>query len=694
MLWAREEPIFRLVVKRYVNRELSWIRFDQRVLDQVRKRRYETAERLRFLGISSANADEFFMVRVGSIYHYLDHNEDKIDPSGLNKREVLQAVLEAYQQLADEQQHLFKTVILPKLQQKGLRIVGYERLSVRDKRLCDKYFTSFLYPTLTPRTTQEDKAFPLLGHLRLIWALSVGTHETQRYAFVEMPKQLACFYEIPKAKETYFVPTEDIVKAHLSELFRNVKLRSEPTLFRITRNADFSLEDAEQIESRLLQVLHEKVKERRTGRVVRVEYRRSALSEALCRHLQKVWRLEGQNFFNVPSPLPMDHRALEQIAAHLPQPVQYKRLSAWSSPPSEPPLFVLLKQEDILVHHPYQSFSWVTKLLQEASEDAQVYAIKMTIYRLSPESQVVELLKSSARKGKHVSVIFEVKARFDEERNMQYARELQDAGCAVLYENGPVKVHAKLLLILRKEQDKMQGYVHIGTGNYNESTSHIYADIGLMTSQKDYIQDISNLFNHLTGYSFPKTYRTLIAPPQDTSQQLSKLVEQEVKSAKNGQPAGIVIKVNSLQDKRFIKMLYQTVEQGVPIRCIVRGVCCLLPTQNLSVRSIVGRHLEHARIFYFHQEGNPTIYVGSSDLMHRSFHRRKEALVKIRDTQAKKRLMFILNTQLQDNVNAYDMQPDGSYRPAQASPESPAIDAHKILYRPISQRKLEEIALF
>ncbi|RZK29915.1 MAG: polyphosphate kinase 1, partial [Hymenobacter sp.] len=455
--------------------------------------------------------------------------------------------------------------------------------------------------------------------------------------------------------------------------FRNVEIVSAD-LLRITRNGDFTLEESEDIDSDFIKEIQLGLKTRKRGRVVRVEVEPDA-SSYLMSILRERWNIDNGNIFVIPGLL--DLKGLNQIlrypsfrgkGAKQPSPVAPLSLPDGA----DENLFEYLKHHDVLLHHPYNSIEPVVRLLERAAEDPQVLGIKQTIYRLAEDSRVTAALLKAAENGKHVSVLFEVKARFDEERNIREGARLEKAGCFVIYGVGKYKTHTKMLMIIRKEGEKVTRYVHIGSGNYNEQTSRLYTDLSMLTTNDTYGHDVSEFFNVITGHSQPDDYEYLITAPKDMRQQLIHLVREEAKNAKKGLPSGIVMKMNSLEDRELIDEFYKASKAGVPIRCIVRGICCLRPgrsglSENIEVRSIVGEYLEHARLFYFHHGGEARLYAGSADAMVRSFDRRIEALFLIANPQLRREAIHILQLNLLDTQNSYLMREDGAYicqRPA------------------------------
>jgi polyphosphate kinase len=510
----------------------------------------------------------------------------------------------------------------------------------------------------------------------------------QRVSFIQVPQNLPRFYELANEELIQFVPIEEIIRNNIHHLFRNVEIAST-NLFRINRNGDFTLEESEDIESNFLEDLKRKLKTRRTGRVVRLDVEENP-DPWMMRLLKIQWDLDDHNIFHVPKESMLEFNGLMQIIGHK----EFKSKRSQPPAPIKPlnfpeqgsrDLFEVLKERDILLHHPYNSMEPVLELLEKAADDPYVLSIKITIYRVAKESRVTAALLRAAENGKHVSVLFEVKARFDEENNLREAQRLQKAGCFVIYGVSSLKTHTKLLLIVRKDEgDKVYRYVHLSSGNYNESTSRLYVDIGLLTTKEVYANDVSEFFNVITGHSQPSTYRNLITSPRDMRIQLCNLVKREAENARNGIPSGVVIKLNSFQDKELIDELYLASQAGVPIKLIVRGMCCLRPgrkglSESIEVISIVGEYLEHSRIYYFHNAGNPKVYIGSADAMVRSFDRRIESLFQLDDDFLKRQAINNLRYNLKDNVNSYIMKEDGTYSIKELNGEPP-FNIHKEFY--------------
>lgn len=682
----------------YISRDLSWLKFNDRVLDQAKKTERTLFERLKFLAITASNLDEFFMIRVGSLYNYLDYGKERIDYSSLRevpfKRKLFSETHKFYQDQSEYYCESLKTLFA----ENNFTIGKIEDLSDNERSRVKEYFKKTIFPMLTPMVYDTYHTFPVLMNQILIFGVvtsNVTEEASQRkLSFIQIPQNLPRFYEIERDDKLVFVPIEDIIKRYIHKLFRNINIESI-NLFRLTRNGDFTLEESDDIEANFLEELHRKLKTRRTGRVVRVEIDENP-NKWLKSILKDRWELDEENFFYVIKEDLFDYTGLWQVINHShfkdKQPKAAKPVRPITYPASDSGnIFEVLKKKDILLHHPYNTIEPLIDLLEQAADDAKVLSIKLTIYRLAKDSRITNALLKAAENGKHVSVLFEVKARFDEENNLREAKRLQNAGCFVIYGISHVKTHTKLLLIVRKEGEKVTRYVHMASGNYNENTAKLYTDIGLMTSSELYAHDVSEFFNAITGHSNPQIYQYLITAPKDMRDRLIELINIEAENAKQGLTSGIVIKLNSLQDKNTIAALYKASQAGVPIKLIVRGICCLRPgrkglSENIQVISIVGNYLEHSRIYYFHNNNDPKVYIGSADIMVRSFDRRIESLFLIIDPTLKKQCINILDYNLRDNVNTYVMNEDGTYT-VKSEPEKPAFNVHKEFYAV----KLEEV---
>lgn len=663
---------------KFISRDLSWLKFDERVLDQARDKSKSLFDRLKFLAITASNLDEFFTIRIGSLYNYIDFGKERTDYSGLREVPFKQMLISSAQEFSQEKHRLFVNEILPLFPENGLLLATYADLTTAEQTEVETYFNRTIYPMLTPMVFDHTHTFPSLLAKTLIFGVvtiggpekkvSKGKSERDRkISFVQIPLNLARFYVIEREDKIVFLPIEELIRQQLQVLYRNVEIEST-TLFRITRNGDFDLVEHEDTETDFVDEIKKKIKDRRLGRVTRVEVEQEH-SEFLLGEMLKRWSLEKSDIFVKTAIL--DFTSFWQILKHS----EFKGQMA-VNPPVVPPLglksiqigdiFDTMKRGDILLHHPYNNFEPVIQLLEQAADDPLVLAIKITLYRISKNSRIASALLRAAEQGKHVSVLFEVKARFDEENNIREATRLQKAGCFVIYGIPGLKTHTKLLQVIRNEGTHVMSYAHLSSGNYNEDTAKLYTDLGLLTTDIRITQDIAEFFNVITGHSMPTHYEHLITAPRDMRNRLIEMIEHEVDNHKAGLPAGICWKINSLQDTLTMEALYKASKAGVPILLIVRGICCLRPqrpglSENIYIKSIVGNYLEHTRIFYFHNNADPKVYGGSADVMVRSFDRRIESLFELVNSRAKNLAITILNWNLRDTVNSYEMQEDGNY---------------------------------
>jgi polyphosphate kinase len=673
----------------YISRDLSWLQFNYRVLDQAKHIDRSIFDRLKFLSITNSNLDEFCTIRLGSLYNYIDYGKERVDYSGLREEAYRKYLLTELQQFVTEQSDYYVKKLKPLFEKNGFVIRRYDELSPESARQVNDYFLSIIFPMLTPMVFDSYHTFPVLMNNRLLFGVvTIAPNETNnplRISFIQVPNNLPRFYEIGSNGALQFVPVEEIIRHNIHHLFRNIEIQSV-NLFRINRNGDFTLDETDEIESNFLDELRTKLRQRRTGRVVRLEVQENP-DPWMIRLLKIQWDIDEFNIFQTPVESLIDFTGLMQIINHK----EFKGRRAQVPAPIRPlnfpeqgsqDLFEVLKERDILLHHPYNSMDPIIELIEKAADDPHTLSIKITIYRVAKESRITNALLRAAENGKHVSVLFEVKARFDEENNLREAQRLQKAGCFVIYGVNSLKTHTKLMLIVRKdEDDRVYRYVHVSSGNYNEITSRLYADVGLLTTKEAYANDVSEFFNVITGHSQPTAYRNLITSPRDMRIQLCNLVRNEAENARLGIPNGIVIKFNSLQDKELIDELYAASQAGVKIKLIVRGICCLRPgrkglSENIEVISIVGEYLEHSRIYYFHNAGDPKVYIGSADAMVRSFDRRIESLFLLDDEFLRKQAMNNLRYNLKDNVNSYVMKEDGTYKIKDLNGEAP-FNIHK-----------------
>lgn len=675
----------------YISRDLSWINFNTRVLDQAKNTGRNILERLKFLAITSSNLDEFFQIRVGSLYNYLDYGKERIDNSGLREVAFKEVLLNEIHNFYNHQIDYLSRTLTPEFKKNGFVIAKKEDLDEGEFFLIEEYFRNTVYPMLTPMAYDTYHSFPILINklltLGVITKLDGNKEIDKRLSFVPVPQNLPRFYEIHREDRILFIPLEDVIKWNIHKLYRNVEILSIST-FRITRNGDFSLDDSDDLEEQYIEEITKKLKSRKTARVVRIELE-PGYSNWMMDILKTRYELDEYNIFENSTLI--DFTGFWQIINH----PEYKKKLYVAPPPVKPitfpnvgevDIFEYLKKNDVLLHQPFNNMMLIVDMLEKAAVDPNVLAIKITIYRLAKKSRITNALLKAAENGKHVSVLFEVQARFDEENNINEGQRLQRAGCFVVYGVSRLKTHTKLMMIVRREPDsKVTRYVHMSSGNYNEDTARLYTDISLLTTNEIYAHDVNEFFNVITGHSQPDVYQYLITSPGDMRNELIKLINAEAENARKGLSSGIMIKVNSMQDLKIIDALYEASQAGVSIKLIIRGMCCLRPgrkglSENIEVRSIVGNFLEHGRIYYFHNNGDPKVFGGSADVMIRSFERRVESLFQITDTLCKQEAINILDYNLRDNVNSYILLEDGIYVKKSQGDESP-FDVHKEFFK-------------
>jgi len=657
-----------------LNRELSWIEFNSRVLDEALDPSQPLLERLKFLSIFSTNLDEFFMVRVSGLQEQLEANPMMLSPDGLSPATQLRRISERLRPLLEVQTRCLLKQILPGLEQYGVRIVKYGDLNKEQRAELQQFFYDRIFPVLTPLSVDPSHPFPSISNISLNLATFVvpenpDDDEEPRFARVKLPPNVPRLIPVTCEGGHCFALLEEVVAAHIESLFPGMHvLECQP--FRITRDADFEL--AEDEAGDLLKSVEQQLRQRRFGFYVRLEVS-AGMSPHMVKALRHWLELEEQDVYTFDGPLNIaDLMALYKL--DLPElkdlpftPVNPATIRAGET------IFDSIRHQDILLHHPYESFAPVVEFLRAAGRDPHVLAIKQTLYRVGKDSPIIEALIEAAENGKQVAVLVELKARFDEENNIQWARRLEQAGVHVVYGLVGLKTHAKVTLVVRQEKSILRRYVHLGTGNYNPATSRLYTDLGLFTANKDFGEDASDLFNYLTGYSRQVRYRKLLVAPVNLRQSFTEMIRREVAHRQAGRPSGIVAKFNSFTDAGLIEEMHAASREGVPIDLIVRGVCCLRPgwpgkSETIRVGSIVGRFLEHSRIYRFINGGDETIYLGSADLMNRNLDRRVEVLFPIEDQKLKERIIHdILEPAMADNVKMRWLQMDGSYtRPRNA----------------------------
>ncbi len=655
----------------YFNRDLSWIEFNRRVLEEAQDQTTPLLERFKFLSIVSSNLDEFASVRVAGIMDQIKLGYTKKDFTGYMPSGLLKRILKRTERMVLEQYKTFRE-LNTLLAEENILFTDYDDLNPYQKRAMDEYFYDIIFPVLTPMAVDQSRPFPLVHTLGLYLAVMLKreehpTAEDEPYfAIVQVPSNLSRTIKVPgrqNSKKQEYMYLENLIKVHIDSLFSGYQPLSTHA-FRITRNADLTLneEGAED----LLEEIEKELKRRKWGIPIRMEVEKGMPHYAL-ELLKEEFEL-SEAIFLIDGPLDLTFLMKFTGGIEGRDDLRYPRIEPVYPQEfeEEEDLFSVLRQQDVLVYHPYESFEAVSDLLHAAAQDPNVLAIKMTLYRVSGNSLVVQALAEAAEAGKQVTVVVELKARFDEERNIVWARRLEKAGCHVVYGLVGLKTHAKILLIVRQENDRLKRYVHVGTGNYNDNTAKLYTDIGLFTTHPVVGEDASALFNEITGYSAPHQWNCFSVAPTGLKNELIANIRREAEYAKQGRPARIIAKMNSLSHQPVVDELYAASQAGVQIDLIVRGVCCLRPgvqglSENIRVISIVDRFLEHSRIFYFEQDGDPKVYVSSADWMSRNLTRRIELMCPILNVKVKKMLIHILNLNLQDNVKARQLQSNGMY---------------------------------
>jgi polyphosphate kinase len=672
----------------YLNRELSWLEFNRRVLQEALDERTPLLERVKFFGIWSSNLDEFFQIRVSGLKEQVAAGYGERGNDGMTP----EAQLRTIRSVVREQQRLHSAglrTLRPELVRQGVHLLDLSEVSADDRSYLDRYFQENVFPVLTPLAVDPVHPFPYISNLSLSLAVVLaGPDGEERLARVKVPKILSRW--VPLGPPNHFVPLEQLIGAHLGQLFPGVPLTGWHS-FRITRNSD--IEVAQDEAEDLLSVIQEEIRNRRFGFVTRIEVspdmpasiRDVLLAEFTAEQdvggapltVDDVYEVDG--LLDTADLLNFAVTDLPELRDPVFQPVTPARLVGKRN------IFEVIREGDLLLHHPYESFSAsVERFIQSAVDDPDVVAIKLTLYRTGRESTIPRLLAQAAERGKQVAVLIELQARFDEENNIVWAKRLEDVGAHVSYGVAGLKTHAKVLLVVRREGEAMRRYVHIGTGNYHPRTARLYTDFGLLTTDPDLGADLSDLFNVLTGFADPPAYRKLIVAPRDMRRRFLEMVRRETAFAVAGRPARIAVKMNALVDQDLIAALYQASRAGVRVDLVIRGICSLRPglpgvSENIRVVSVIGRLLEHSRAFYFLNGGEEEVYIGSADWMPRNLERRIEAVTPILDPGQRRAVLDIIELMLEDNRQAWDLLPDGSYIQRQPPPGGPELATHRRL---------------
>ncbi len=656
-----------LPASRHVERELSWLSFNERVLDLAADPSTPLLERVRFLAIFSSNLDEFYMVRVASVLSNLEDDTPITASPDVEPSEMMKEISHRTHELVARQSKILKSEILPELRKAGIEIVEWQELDSDERKHVSKVFTERIFPVLTPLAVDPSHPFPYISGLSLNLAVIMKNPTTGAdfFARVKVPPILNRFMPVTPNKTHRYIPLENVIAIHLQELFPGMVIEDHYT-FRVTRNQDLEIDEEDS--ENLLMSLEQELQRRRFGPPVRLEIEEGidrARLESLAEHLQ----IAPENVISVPNPI--DLTSLNKIAdLDFPElkfaPFRSRTSKSLREVDTEDSdmFFSAIRQGEILLHHPYESFtSSVVSFLENAARDPHVLAIKQTLYRTSGDSPIIEALMEAAEAGKQVLAVIEIRARFDEQANVRWARKLESVGVHVVYGLMGLKTHAKLSLVVRDEPNGIRSYCHIGTGNYNPKTARMYEDLGILSSDEELTDDLSKLFNQLSGFAPQSTYDRLLVAPRTLRSGLIEKIDQEIQNAKDGMPSGVQFKLNSLLDEEFVEKLYEASQAGVSVDLLIRGICAIRPgipgmSENIKVRSILGRFLEHSRIFHFTNAGEDEYWIGSADLMGRNLNRRVESLVRIDKKAHKEYLQEILNQGLSDEVSSWHLHDD------------------------------------
>ena len=657
----------------YTNRELSWLDFNSRVLYEARDKSLPFLERLKFLSITSSNLDEFFMIRVASLKDMVHAKYNKKDIAGLTPSQQLEKIAKNAHELVHLQYTTYNRSLLPVLKQNKVEVITeHEQLTPAQAEAADRYFEENVYPVLTPMAMDSSRPFPLIRNKTLnIGALISKKAEKEQekdqmeFATVQVPSVLPRIIRLPDGEDGQkcVILLEEVIERNISRLFLNYDVVCAHP-YRIMRNADLPIDEEDAAD--LLKEIQKQLKKRQWGEVIRLEIE-DKMDPKLLKILKQEFDVKEDDIYRINGPLDltflMKLYGIEGMDEHRYKPYQPQPVPGMND---EEDIFTQIRRGDILLHHPYMTFDPVVQFVKQAAVDPDVLAIKQTLYRVSGHSPIVAALAQAAENGKQVSVLVELKARFDEENNIIWAKMLEKAGCHVIYGLVGLKTHSKITLVVRREEDGIRRYVHLGTGNYNDSTAKLYTDCGILTCSEPIGEDATAVFNMLSGYSEPKNWNRLVLAPLWLRDTFMRLIRRETEHARNHEPARIVAKMNSLCDKEIIAALYEASAAGVEIDLVIRGICCLktgIPgiSETIHVRSIVGNFLEHARIFYFRNGGNEEFYMGSADWMPRNLDKRVEIMFPVEDPVLREKVRHILQVQLDDNVKAHILQPSGIY---------------------------------
>lgn len=640
----------------YTNRELSWMDFNNRVLEEARSKDNPLLERLSFLGITQNNVDEFFMVRVASLHKLIAAGVKSTDASGMTPKEQLKAIIKKEHESVEKRYSTYVRSLVPLLEKQNIFLKSVEDLSQRQHEFIRRYFNDELYPVLTPMADDANRPFPFISNDSLNIAVELKDKEKghYQYATVRVPNIFKRLIKLPD-EENSFILIENIIKEFIGKLFDGYEVK-ETACFRVTRDMD--LDVAERDTSDFLRSVQKQLKDREHGQVVRLEIDKD-MGAKIRKRLIKKLKVDDDDIYEINGPI--DLTFLKKLSSAIIEhdDLHYQPASSYIDPDLSlnSNIFANIRKRDYLVQHPYDSFDTVLNFIKKAAHDDKVLAIKMTLYRVSGNSPIIKYLGEAAQAGKQVTVLVEVKARFDEQNNVHWARTLEQMGCHVIYGLKGLKTHTKITCVIRRDEDGIRRYLHLGTGNYNDVTAHFYTDMGLFTCRRDLGVDATNLFNMLSGYSKPPYFHQLRISPDHIREFINEKVDNEIAIAKAGRHAEIHMKMNSLSDPDIIAKLYEASHAGVKIHLIIRGICCLrtdIPgiSDNIEVHSIVGRFLEHSRIYYFYNDGHDEVYLSSADMMKRNLNRRVETLFPVLQPNLKQRVLDIYRIMWEDNVKS------------------------------------------
>lgn len=648
----------------YRNRELSWLQFNERILLEAKDKTNRLFERLKFLSITASNLDEFFMVRVASLKDMVDAKFTKPDLAGMKPKEQLVEILKETHEFMGRQYSTFNRSLLPLLDKEGLTILtAHEQMNEVQCKFVDDYFDETIYPILTPMAVDSARPFPLIRNKSLNICVLLKGKDEENYATVQVPAVVSRIVELPSDNGRTVILLEQIIERNIDKLFSNHKVICAYP-YRITRNADLSIDEDDAAD--LLEEIQKQLKKRQRGEAIRLEIE-DKCDKNIIKFLKRELNVGDESIYKISGPIDLTFlmklygmEGFEYLKDEKYIPVQSAMIN------DDEDIFTQISRNDILLHHPYESFDPVLDFVRQAANDENVLAIKQTLYRVSGNSPIIASLAKAADNGKQVTVLVELKARFDEENNIQWAKKLEKSGCHVIYGLMGLKTHSKITLVVRKEDEGIKRYVHLGTGNYNDATAKLYTDMGLLTCNEAIGEDATAVFNMISGYSEPKQWNKLSLAPYWLRDRFLYLIRREAMYAKEGRKAFITAKMNSLCDKEIIAALYEASSAGVEINLIVRGICCLktgIPgiSENIHVRSIVGTFLEHSRIFYFSNGGNEEVYMASADWMPRNLDRRVEIVFPVEDEGIKDEIKHVLDLEFRDNVKAHILKPSGLY---------------------------------